>query len=317
MRKSNDPVSCPVCASAAPLLCGYDNHANTTSIGALIKDAAARIGWGLLTVSPKSAVASMGRIARKFSAGVFKFHQIYRCDSCELGFVHPAIKPSHLNRYYSQAYWSDFRFEAQMDTHIEVGQPRSAAQFDLLSSHVDFPSLTQALEIGPGPGCISQTIKEIHPHISFSAVEPSMDWAENHAKSSVFSSFYRDIADIGEREQFDLILSSHSLEHVPDLTAFMETLCQLVKPGAIVFFEVPNCSDTYFKTSHRDLPHTYFFTPSAMERLAAKTGFAVLELGAWGHPWTEPDEAPADGGVDRNENGDVVRAVLRRLFSDA
>lgn len=306
-------VICPVCSSAAPQICAYDNHRNAASIASLIKDCTARVGWHLLSAIPNTAIASLGRLARKFSAGVFKFHKIHRCDSCELGFLYPTINPGHLRRYYSQAYWRDFRFEQELGTHIEIGRPRSAAQYDLVSSHVDFSAVQKGLEIGPGPGCISQNIKDKYPHISFTAIEPSLDWAVNHLNSKVFSSFYGDIGELEDNEKFDLILSSHSLEHVPNLTDFMNTLFRLAKPEAIVFFEVPNCSDAYFRTSRRDQPHTYFFTASAMENLAAKTGFTVLELGAWGHSWTEPGlETADDGSSGRNENGDVVRAVLQR-----
>lgn len=314
---TNDPVPCPVCASDAPQICAYDNHANAGSPVSFLKDCAARIGWHLLGILPTTGAASIGRIARKFSAGVFKFHQIHRCDSCDLGFVQPSLKPGHLRRYYAQAYWQDFRSEPQMDVHIHVGQPRSTAQFDLVSAHVDFDRVRHGLEIGPGPGCISQKIKEKHDHISFTAIEPSLDWAENYANAAVFDSFFGDIGDLEEQQKFDLILSSHSLEHVPDLTSFMDTLFRLAKPGAIVFFEVPNCSEAYFKSSHRDQPHTYFFTTSALEKLAGRTGFTVLELSAWGHSWTEPGQELEDNGSTApNENGDVVRAILQRRPTD-
>lgn len=310
---TNSPVTCPVCSSDAPRFCAYDNHANAGTPVSFLKNCASRIGWHLLRLTPTDAVASMGALARKFSAGVFKFHQIHRCNSCELGFVRPAINPHHLKRYYSQAYWQDFRSEPKLESHIDVGRPRSDAQYGLMSSHVDFRSIEHVLEIGPGPGCISRKIREKHPHISFSAIEPSLDWAKNHANASVFTSFYSDIGDISEQEKFDLVLSSHSLEHVPNLTAFMESLCKLAKSCAIVFFEVPNCSDAYFRTSHRDEPHTYFFTSSSIERLASETGFTVLELGVWGQSWAEPDQTPdVNDEYMRNKNGSVIRAVLRR-----
>lgn len=50
-----------------------------------------------------------------------------------------------------------------------------------------------------------------------------------------------------------------------------------------------------------------------MERLAEKTGFTVMERGAWGHSWTEPEQAiESSSSEGRNEYGDVVRAVLQR-----
>lgn len=184
-----DPVPCPVCSSSAPQICAYDNHANATSPIRILKDCLARIGWQLLGLTPASTNASIGRIAKKFSIGLFKFHQIHRCGTCELGFVQPAIKPRQLRRYYSQAYWQDFRFESEMNKHIDVGQSRSAAQYNLVSSHMNFEKVQRGLEIGPGPGCISQKIKENFGQISFTAIEPSLDWAEIHANSAVFDAF--------------------------------------------------------------------------------------------------------------------------------
>lgn len=62
----------------------------------------------------------------------------------------------------------------------------------------------------------------------------------------------------------------------------METLYRMAKPGAIVFFEVPNCSDAYFESSHWDQPHTYFFTISAIERLAEKKRVYSVGIGRLG-----------------------------------
>lgn len=303
-------VKCPVCSGVTSKICRYDNHRHTTSLKFVIKGVVARLGWLSLTGLGVPDWLYRFAIIRKFSVGIFRSHDIRRCDECSLGFVYPDISAAALTLFYRYTYWTDHRRDVHI-SHADAGNARSKMQYDLLRRHIDFSAVSYALEIGPGPGCISHRIRENHPHISFEAIEPSAEWTRNHAASDVFSTVYTAISEVADSARFDLILSSHSLEHVADLAEFMRHIRRILAPRSYMFIEVPNCTDAYFATSNRDLPHTYFFTSTAITRLATKFGFSVLALGSWERPWTAPEEVPrASGDLQPNTEGSVLRAVL-------
>lgn len=57
-------------------------------------------------------------------------------------------------------------------------------------------------------------------------------------------------------EEFDLIISSHSLEHVNNLDSYVKLFTERMKDGGLMFIEVPNCEGNNEVLT----PHTYYFT---------------------------------------------------------
>ena len=58
--------------------------------------------------------------------------------------------------------------------------------------------------------------------------------------------------------KFDLIYSSHSLEHVQNIFETIKKFSLISNENTIFFFEVPNCSNKKYQKIH--CPHTYNFT---------------------------------------------------------
>lgn len=84
-----------------------------------------------------------------------------------------------------------------------------------------------------------------------SNIAPSLDWVK-----------YNKLSDVKE-SRFDLIYSSHSLEHVIDVDIIINTFLNKLKKGGIVYIEVPNCHlecDPAYKEGKIEPPHTYYFT---------------------------------------------------------
>jgi 2-polyprenyl-3-methyl-5-hydroxy-6-metoxy-1,4-benzoquinol methylase len=82
-----------------------------------------------------------------------------------------------------------------------------------------------------------------------------------------------------EPESFDLVCASHVLEHTDSPTAFLDGVWQLLKPGGLLFIEVPNLLEP--RCSLRRLfhvAHRYNFTPATLEAMARKAGFETLTL---------------------------------------
>jgi SAM-dependent methyltransferase len=90
-----------------------------------------------------------------------------------------------------------------------------------------------------------------------------------------------DLDQIGDREQFDLIILFHVLEHLTEPLAMLRQCALLLKPGGMMVVAVPNlaswqariCGRSWF---HLDLPrHRHHFPPAALDLALEKSGFRV------------------------------------------
>lgn len=72
-------------------------------------------------------------------------------------------------------------------------------------------------------------------------------------------------------EPFDLLVCSHVLEHSGNVPRFLAICHGMVRPGGIVFIEVPNCEYPF----GMDAPHVVFFTPKTLQKTVASSGLAV------------------------------------------
>ena len=127
----------------------------------------------------------------------------------------------------------------------------------------------------------------------------------------------------------DLVVCRHTLEHVPDVGAFIAALRDALddRPEAVVFFEVPDSARILSERAFWDIyyEHCSYFVESSLTRLFEVSGFEVLEtwLGMEGQylmlvarpaarslrsesvAFTELDEVVAD--FERDVAGQIAR----------
>jgi SAM-dependent methyltransferase len=79
--------------------------------------------------------------------------------------------------------------------------------------------------------------------------------------------------------QFDAVRLSHVLEHLPSPRRSLEKVRRLLRPGGVLWLEVPNAGSVERRLFRRywwswDLPrHLYHFTPATLVRLLREVGF--------------------------------------------
>jgi SAM-dependent methyltransferase len=79
--------------------------------------------------------------------------------------------------------------------------------------------------------------------------------------------------------QFDAVRLSHVLEHLPSPRQSLEKARRLLRPGGLLWLEVPNAGSVERRLFRRywwpwDLPrHLYHFTPTTLVRLLRDVGF--------------------------------------------
>ena len=78
-------------------------------------------------------------------------------------------------------------------------------------------------------------------------------------------------------KKFDLIITLHSLEHLPNVKIFKKFKEILTTDGTI-FFEVPNCTKDYFNGRAYDSPHLLFFTKKSFDKLSELYGLKIVNF---------------------------------------
>ena len=136
----------------------------------------------------------------------------------------------------------------------------------------------QLLIFGPGYGFLLRLLREKHPDLEITAVDPdigSLSYLEKYRINIV--DLMADTESNSVEEKFDLILSAHSLEHMSDPNMFFERAQKSLSDDGKMFIDVPNCPftiDEYLKRPY-DGPHLLFFTEQSLIYYFQKWGFTV------------------------------------------
>lgn len=130
-----------------------------------------------------------------------------------------------------------------------------------------------AMEIGAGVSNYVRFIKQ--SGYRYLAIEPS-SWAANWLREThsvpVLECTLDQIDAIDSLEQPSLILSAHSLEHVPDAIAALRSIYRMLAETGVLYLIVPDDSDL------TNPDHYTFFNQSSLRRALEGTGFSVERL---------------------------------------
>jgi 2-polyprenyl-3-methyl-5-hydroxy-6-metoxy-1,4-benzoquinol methylase len=106
------------------------------------------------------------------------------------------------------------------------------------------PHIKNVLEIGSGPGILSQKVLEQFPDLNYHLVDKP--FAEKYFKEHNFKGtfFIKDLSSSfptdGLLEKYDLVISNDFIEHVFNPHIIVETIHKLTTPESIFFISNPN-----------------------------------------------------------------------------
>ena len=86
----------------------------------------------------------------------------------------------------------------------------------------------------------------------------------------------------------DLFLSSHVIQHMSNPCEFVSQLFKIMKPGGIVFSEVPIHSELDVKRTPKGELNLFFQTPESMMLLFSRSGFEYVKMSTFHSGDTEP-----------------------------
>jgi SAM-dependent methyltransferase len=82
-----------------------------------------------------------------------------------------------------------------------------------------------------------------------------------------------------EKKDFDLFMCNQTIEHVYDPCLVLRNIYDHLKPGGILYINVPS-----FTMAH-DTPHHHYIglTPTGLGSVVKQGGFEIMDIGFWGN----------------------------------
>ena len=294
---------CKICQSTEISYEKYDNH--TFSFKTFLKKYLHYIDF----LIPKSNI-----ILKKYSTKKTPFRgKVLHCSTC--GYAELINKPSDIEliNYYSNEYWSQISDDhSQSSTGNYNTDIRSSKQFEFITQHVNGDNLNIILEVGGGASYGSLYFKEQFKHLQLDICEPGKQWEKyyidnNMNKVADFFPFHSD-------KNYDLIITSHWLEHVIDLNETIVKLKDMIKGGGNVFVEVPNTEHYYWSLPIIDTPHIHFFTKDSLIRVFNNHGLECLGVEECGVSFLDSMTLKTipDDKFGQSDKGFWLRALFKK-----
>ncbi len=213
--------------------------------------------------------------------------EYFRCGDCQLVYQYPLPVTPVLEDLYGGKDDKYFKDESRGVDYVK-GEPwlRATASFyiDLLSGYYDNDlAVANVLDFGCATGVMLDEFKKRGSDVT--GIELSK-WSCKYAREKFGLTVYNEnIFDLDLPESsFDIITTSHVIEHVTDPVAVIKRLGQLLKPGGLMFIAVPNVDSLgrsiFGKHWHYYLPdeHLYLFNERSINRAVVSAGLNCLDV---------------------------------------
>ena len=207
----------------------------------------------------------------------FDHMEIYKCDDCDFSFSHPMPKIKNLDFFYENIYRQINRPPYWVTENDEDSEKRYLEDKNLnyllyLSTLINLKNIQNIYDFGAGFGDLGYAIKKKFPNVNLFCTEHDRQCSNILEKRGYKNDQLENI-----NEKFDLIITTHSLEHLTDVEIFKK-FNEILKPGGLIFFEVPNCPQEYFSGRPYDGPHLLFYTKKSIESICSEFKFEVNRI---------------------------------------
>lgn len=231
-------------------------------------------------------------------------YDIVVCKRCGFVYADTVLDQRSLDIHYGTPTYRYAReVAASPDSDIDIARFRACAT----SLAPLLPRNASVLDVGCGTGLLLKIFQELG--FVCRGIDQSPVAAEAGRKGYGVQIDVGSVFDLPVGDEFDLVITSHVLEHILNLSAFLSSMWSLTKPEGVLYVEVPNAGDFLrFADPHspgewmyvRDLythftpEHINFFSLVSLRNLMMRHGFDEVRceahpLGVISSVWTRRD----------------------------
>lgn len=250
--------------------------------------------------------------------------QVVRCTVCDLVYLNPRPTPDAMKHYYPRVYYDLERHpkvRGRIGTLVQSGKAAIRAgvlrefygypgeqdgpgdwsawtplwRVLVYAEHLRLQLRGKAATILPfvaggrllDVGCGSGELLERHVALGWGGwgVEISPEAARYAREQRGLRVWQGDLPGASfPAATFDMVVFSHSLEHMFSPTATLREANRILRPGGRLFLALPNAASAEARLFGRwwlgwDVPrHLYHFTPKSLNRCLRQTGFRVIRI---------------------------------------
>ena len=247
----------------------------------------------------------------------FKDAKIYRCNSCDFAFVNPMPNEEKLNEFYEKVYRSEGRppylispnYEDQKKHYLE---DKNLSYILYLTTLVNMRNIKTLYDFGGGDGDLGYALKKKFPQIELHCTEN-----DSYCEKILNERGYKNFKDFNKiNKKFDLIITTHSLEHLSSINSIFKKFKELLNPDGLIFFEVPNCSKEYWAGRPYDGPHLLFYTKKSFEKLIEIHGFKFINFSYSAYTFKEDHyfQKSSQDSYHKGKNKLISMTKIKRLL---
>ena len=177
------------------------------------------------------------------------FHELLHCGGCSLLYRWPYETPEEMALFYQRSYQqagltTDLPDAATLDSLITSGFRGSAKDFSRvvqLLKVLTVPSGARILDFGANWGYGVWQFQQA----GFSAIGYELSHLRASYSKNLGVEVFTDWSEIENRAPFDVVFSSHVLEHTPDPALALRQKLEIVSPGGWLIAFFPNGSKAF------------------------------------------------------------------------
>jgi SAM-dependent methyltransferase len=228
---------------------------------------------------------------------------IYDCRDCQLAFTHPLPTVEQLSKFYQPGFYdksSIEEFKSELSQHFSktlskyiinnknLFEHRPISQYKFIYPFLPDTQDKTVLEIGCSSGSLLALLVE--NGFKVTGYEPDIKMALLASKrldgpgNIIFSRMIN--SEDWKANSFDLICSSHVLEHISNPIEHLKLVKESLKKNGILFMEVPNeyslginkVIDKNINPASAEQGHLFYYSPLSLEILLNSCGFDILSM---------------------------------------
>lgn len=205
-----------------------------------------------------------------------------KCIKCEMVYLSPRPNLKSLEIIYPKNY-NNFHTDDTKESYVRtISNKLQAKRLKSLIDKYIRRSYFNVLDVGCGDGFVLDRIKDVYPNAQTYGVEPNSVAARRASKKhKIFTGI---IEDYNTEKKFDLIVSSHVVEHVEKPLIFLKKLKKFLADDGVMIIDTPNIDCFQFKLFNKNWGgihaprHWTLFDLKTMAYLAEKTDLQVIKI---------------------------------------
>jgi 2-polyprenyl-3-methyl-5-hydroxy-6-metoxy-1,4-benzoquinol methylase len=170
----------------------------------------------------------------------------------------------------------------QFETKRHIYEPAAKNVLAVLTPYISSPKGKRFLDIGCGLGWALKEAKQ--QGYSAYGIDTSQTFISGGKKFLKVKSDVADFRSFRSKEEFDVILLSHVVEHIDDLPAFLKKVRTFLQPNGLLLIACPNIDSLMF-TLYKERwyalapgQHLWQFTPKTLSAVLEQNGFTVKNI---------------------------------------